>query len=416
MRNTIGKVAVVATSVALLAACSSGTTEETPSSAAPAASESEAAIDATGLTLTVWVDENRKPAVEAAAEQFETDTGATVELVQKNFEDIRTDFLAQVPTGKGPDITIGANDWLGELVEAGVVNTVDLGDKAGSFEQVALDALTLDGQLYGVPFFSEAIALIANMDLVADEAPATWDDMIAMGEESGANRPVVFTTSMGDGDAYHLYPVQTSFGAPVFAQDDTGAFIPEVAMGGENGEAFATWLSEQAEAGNVSANLDNETAYELFASGKSPYIITGPWAMTIGGFDGLDMQVYPVPGAGDEQAAPFVGVQGFYVSSQSENTLLANEFLTNYMATQEAQQTLYDLDPRIPVFEGVGSDDKPWLQGFVDAAAQGVLLPSIPEMGEVWSRWNAAESKIINGADPVKTWNAFVTDLEKAIS
>ncbi|WP_348523796.1 extracellular solute-binding protein [Demequina litorisediminis] len=67
-------------------------------------------------------------------------------MVQKNFEDLRNDFIAQVPTGEGPDITVGAHDWLGALVAAGVVNTVDLGETADDFEQVAVDAFTYDGQ------------------------------------------------------------------------------------------------------------------------------------------------------------------------------------------------------------------------------------------------------------------------------
>jgi arabinogalactan oligomer/maltooligosaccharide transport system substrate-binding protein len=29
----------------------------------------------------------------------------------------------------------------------------------------------------------------------------------------------------------------------------------------------------------------------------------------------------------------------------------------------------------------------------------------------VWDFWNAAESQIINGADPVSTWNTMITEL-----
>ena len=114
-----GAFALTATA-ALLAGCSGGgdaTTDE----------DGGDAVDASGVELTVWVDENREPAVAAAAEQFETDTGATVTLVQKDFADLRADFLAQVPTGEGPDMTIGAHDWLGEFVASGVVNKLDLG-------------------------------------------------------------------------------------------------------------------------------------------------------------------------------------------------------------------------------------------------------------------------------------------------
>src|SRR3712207_6846834 len=42
-----------------------------------------------------------------------------VELVQKDFGEIQEQFIAQVPTGEGPDITIGAHDWLGNLVTNG---------------------------------------------------------------------------------------------------------------------------------------------------------------------------------------------------------------------------------------------------------------------------------------------------------
>src|SRR5690606_26914772 len=115
MRRSILLAAALTTTLAL-AACSSGgsgdaTTDE------PSAEETSA-----GGSLTVWVDETRQDAVTAAAESFEAETGTTVEVVLKNFEDIRADFLAQVPTGEGPDITVGAHDWLGELTTNGVVD------------------------------------------------------------------------------------------------------------------------------------------------------------------------------------------------------------------------------------------------------------------------------------------------------
>ncbi len=122
-------------------------------------------------------------------------------LVEKNFDDLRNDFIAQVPTGEGPDITVGAHDWLGALVAAGVVNTIDLGDKATEFEQVALDAMTYDGQLYALPYSQEAVALIQNVDLVGDDAPTTWDEMIQKGVDSGAERPFVINTNGQTGDA-----------------------------------------------------------------------------------------------------------------------------------------------------------------------------------------------------------------------
>ncbi|NLF05435.1 MAG: maltose ABC transporter substrate-binding protein [Actinomycetales bacterium] len=423
MRKRLTLSAVAVASTLLLAACSSAPAPA-PESPSPTEAATETASPSeepapSGAELVVWVDENRQPAVADAAAKFEAETGATVSLVVKNFADIRTDFIAQAPTGEGPDIIVGAHDWTGALVTAGVVETIDLGDKAGAFEKVALDAFAYDGQLYGLPYALEAIALVQNVDLVGTEAPATWDDMIAKGKEAGTERAVVINVS-ATGDGYTSYGFQTSFGAPVFEQDESGSYTTTVGMGGENGVAFAKFLAENGQKGegHFTTDIDYDINQALFSEGKAPYTIQGPWAIGAYTDAGIEVAVNPIPKAGDETPAPFVGVQGFYVSAQSQNKLLANEFLVNYIATEEAQQALYDADPRIPAFtavaEKVAAD--PIVAGFYASASAGVPMPSIPEMGLVWDLWNAAEAAIITGSEPEATWNKMVEDLEAAIA
>ncbi|MCI1019805.1 extracellular solute-binding protein [Microbacterium sp. C5A9] len=407
MRKHIGVGALALSAVVLLAGCSAG---------APEGGDDASSGD--GAELVIWTDAEREAAITAAADAFEEETGATVTLVQKNFEDLRNDFIAQVPTGEGPDITVGAHDWLGALVAAGVVDTIDLGDKASEFEQVALDAMTYDGQLYAMPYSLETIALVQNVDLVGAEAPATWDDMIAKGVAAGTERPFVINTAGETGDGYTMYGLQTSFGAPVFVQDDTGSYTSEVGMGGAPGEAFATWLGANGASGTgyISTTIDYDINNELFASGKAPYTIQGPWA--ISSFEDINVAVNPIPSAGGETAAPFVGVQGFYLSSKSKNALLAQEFLVNYLGTEDAQRALYEADPRIPAWSTLADEvsSDPITAGFVASAQSGVPMPSIPEMGSVWDLWNAAQAQIINGAEPVSTWNTMVADLETTLA
>lgn len=405
MRKTTMLATIAAASAMVLAGCSSGGSPDAEESSVPS-SDAE---------LVVWTDEERADAIAAAAEQFEADTGATVTLVQKNFEDLRADFIAQVPTGEGPDITVGAHDWLGALVTAGVVDTVDLGDSEGDFEQVALDAMTYDGQLYALPYSLESVALVQNVDLVGDEAPETWEDLIQMATDAGFDRPIAINTAGETGDAYTMYGLQTSFDAPVFVQDDSGSYTTEVGMGGDAGTAFAEWLGENGSSGTgvISTTIDYDINNELFDSGEVPFTIQGPWAMSA--FESVEsIAVNPIPSAGGETAAPFVGVQGFYISAQSENALLAQEFLVNYLATAEAQQALYDADPRIPAFTAVAEQvaEDPIIDGFLASSQNGVPMPSIPEMGSVWDLWNAAEVQIINGADPESTWTQMISDLE----
>ena len=403
-RTLLGSAAILAVSALALTGCSGGGAGD------------DTAQGGDGPEIVVWTDAEREQAIGDAAKAFEEETGATVRLVQKNFEDLRNDFIAQVPTGEGPDITVGAHDWLGALVAAGVVDTIDLGDTASKFEPVALEAMTYDGQLYALPYSLETVALVQNTALVGAEAPATWDDMIQRGLASGAERPFVINTAGETGDGYTMYGLQTSFGAPVFVQDASGSYTSEVGMGGAPGENFAQWLSTNGQAGYLSTTIDYDINNELFASGKAPYTVQGPWA--ISSFEGIDVAVNPLPSAGGETAAPFVGVQGFYLSAQSKNALLATEFLVNYLGTEDAQRALYEADPRIPAYTSLGQEvaSDPIIAGFLASAQNGVPMPSIPEMGSVWDLWNAAEAQIISGAEPVSTWNQMITDLQSTLA
>lgn len=419
MRKYLGLGVGLVASVALLAACGSGSGS---SDTEPTAETQETTGGgAEGSELVIWSDAERAEAIENAAAQFEEDTGATVTVVQKNFEDLRADFLAQVPTGEGPDLTVGAHDWLGEFVESGVVNTVDLGERAGDFEEVTLDAFTYDGQLYALPYAQEAVALIQNTGLVGEESPATWDEMIQMAEDAGfAERPFVLYTNGSEGDMYTSYALQTSFGAPIFEQAEDGSYTTDVGLGGDGGQAYAEWLHENGSAGTgiFTDTIDYDIGNELFATEESPFIVQGPWVIPTYTDAGIDVAVGPIPSAGGETAAPFVGVQGFYLSAQSQNALLANEFLTNYMASDEAQQALYDADPRIPALTSVAESvaDDPVMAGFLSSAQNGVPMPNIPEMGAVWDFWNPVQIALINGEDPETVWPEMVSSIESAIA
>ena len=368
-----------------------------------------------GGSLVVWVDETRQAAVQEAADAFGDENGVTVDVVLKNFDDIRADFLSQVPTGEGPDLTVGAHDWLGELTTNGVVAPIELGDKTEDFEAIAIEAFTQDGQVYGLPYAIENIALIRNTAL-ASQAPATWDEAIAAGRAAGTTYPLLIQTGV-EGDPYTYYPLQTSFGAPVFVQNPDGTYTTELALGGAPGDAFATWLQSQGQAGVLSTDITYDIAVEAFKNGESPFIIGGPWMLEQ--FADLDLSVDPIPTAGGQPALPFVGVQGFYVSAQSENSLLANDFLVNYIATDEAQLALYEAGDRPPALKSAAEEAAadPITAGFAAVGNDALPMPSIPEMGSVWDFWGVTQANIISGTatDPVAAWNKMVSDIQGAI-
>lgn len=408
-KGAIGLAAIVAGSAVVLAGCAGGGGNETE------APESAGSI-------TVWVDADRAGVLEDAAKDFTADTGVEVKLVQKEFGEIRDQFVQQVPTGEGPDIAVGAHDWLGVLVTNGVVAPVELGDTASDFEQVAIDAWSYEGQTYGVPYAIENIGLLRNTDLVA-EAPTSYDDMIAKGTAAGTEYAFLVGLDPEASDPYHLYPFQTSFGAPVFGTDADGAYDPaDLQIGNAGGQEFATWLASQGAtgAGVFNTNITGDLARENFVAGKSPFFLTGPWNVPAAEEAGLNIAVDPIPSAGGQDAQPFAGVQGFFLSSESENRLAANEFLINYIGSEEVQTALYEVGGRAPALTAafdaaVGSD--PITAGFGEVGANAVPMPSIPEMGSVWQFWGVTQAAIINGqgGDPVELWNKMASDIQAAI-
>ncbi len=408
MRKSL--IALAAGVSVVLTACGGGT-DEPAETAEPTAAESSAEATespsgdasseapADGGTLTIWADETRVAAFQQLGEMFGEESGVTLDVVQKPTGDIGQDFIAQAPTGQGPDMIVTAHDGLGQLVENGVVAPIDFASKADLFNPVAVQAFTLEGNVYGVPYALENIALVRNNELVQD-TPATFDELIAQGKAvEGAEFPIIIQQGPS-GDAYHLYPIQTSFGAPVFVTDENGDYTTELGMEGENGNKFAEYIQKLGKDGVLSADLGGDQAKQAFLDGKSPYMITGPWWTSEFVDAGMDISVLPVPSAGGETAAPFVGVQGVYVSSYSENALPANQFV-DFLSTKEAQDVLFEAGGRVPaLIESAEAVDDELLQGFNEAGAEGQPMPVIPEMAAVWEFWGGTEVAIINGTSP----------------
>ena len=399
-----GAVAVVASLA--LAGCSSGEAGAGDSSASATS------------TLTVWVDSERVDALKDAAAAYEDKTGVVVKLVSKDNATIKDDFIQQVPTGKGPDITMGAHDWLGELVTNGVVSPIELGDKAAEFLPVALNAATYDGKVYQLPYAVENLALLRNADL-APTAPTSYDDMIALGTAAGVQYPFVVEQGV-DGNPYHLYPFQTGFGAPVFGTDANGGYdATKLELGNAGGDAFATWLGSQGKNGTgvFNTEITGDIANEAFTTGKAAFWLTGPWNVGAATDAGINVAVDPIPSAGTETAQPFAGVKGFFISEQSKNKVAANDFLVNYIGTKDVQLSLFKSGNVLPALAAAAetASEDPIVAGFAAAGANAVPMPAIPAMGQVWQFWGIAEAAIINGADPVTTWQKLATDVQGAI-
>ncbi|MDO5746907.1 MAG: maltose ABC transporter substrate-binding protein [Actinomycetaceae bacterium] len=366
-----------------------------------------------GGEITIWGDETRGDIVKALGEKFEADYGTKVNFVQKSNEDLIPEYTKQVNSKSGPDIVINAHDKLGELIKNGVVSPVDIAAVKDKFVPSAVQAVTYDGQTYGVPYAIESVALFRNDDLTKAE-PKTWDEMVAAGKESGAQYPFIIQQGPEQGDPYHMYPFQTSFGAPVFKSDDNG-YTAELAMNGEEGVKFAEWLHANADI--LNPNIDGDKAKEEFQNGNAAFTVTGPWNIEDFKKAKINFSVLPVPSAGGKDALPFVGVQTFFLSPESKNKIVATKFLNEFVASEEGQKILYDVGHRLPAMKSVAdSIDDPVSKSFSEVAGSGMPMPAIPEMGAVWEFWGSTEANIISGKQtPAEGWKTMNENIEKKI-
>jgi ABC-type glycerol-3-phosphate transport system substrate-binding protein len=120
------------------------------------------AFAATPGKILIWADDTRAPVFREIGKTYTEKTGIPVEVVEIPFGQIRDQFVTAAPTGEGPDIIIGAHDWVGELAASGLLAEILLPEELkAKFDAVSLEAFTY-GKLYGLPYAREGVGLLYN--------------------------------------------------------------------------------------------------------------------------------------------------------------------------------------------------------------------------------------------------------------
>src|SRR5215510_8541737 len=106
------------------------------------------------------------------------------------------------------------------------------------------------------------------------------------------------------------------------------------------------WLADGVANGDLPSDWDWANNHALFETGKVPFIMAGPWALSRIRESGVPYAITNFPDGG----YPLAGTQGIYVNAQSENLLLAQAFLTEFVATEEMMLKLYEVGQRPPAY------------------------------------------------------------------
>jgi len=225
MRNTVQSLAVILGISLFATGCSGGGAEEAAEQPTEESTEQPAVRG--DEDLVIWADPVRIEYIKEIADAFAEENGITVGV--QGIVNTRADFITANSAGNGPDVIAGAHDWIGQLVQNGAVEPLQLSpDDLAGYSPTAVQASTYEDQLYALPYAVESVALYCNTDY----APGTYasiEDVITAGQPAvdAGNLDVPLILQQGElGDAYHMQPLFTSGGGYIFGRDAERNYDP----------------------------------------------------------------------------------------------------------------------------------------------------------------------------------------------
>lgn len=420
--RTARTAAAVALVAALVAACGAGSPDGQQS--ASASTNPSASVDPTDAIL-IWSDPDHAAALQASAGAHQAATGVEVlvRTVGSDLAQIRDDVTGMAPQGQGPDLFVGESNWVGGLVDSGLIVPVDLAANAGNFRSVAVSGFAYRGRTFGVPFATENLALLRNTDL-APKAPKSIEAMARLGlaleREDKATLPIALPVGPR-GSAYHWYPLFSAGGGAIFGRDIQGGYsADDLRVAQPGSETAAGLLARLTEDGVLDQETTIQSALSTFTAGKSPYLITGPWSMEAIEASGVPFVVEEVPGfdeaIGSRSQAP-VTSQGLMLSAFSRNSTAAQQYLTTTAMTTDVMTALASPGSLAPAwsqsYEVAATD--PVIAGFAEYADASIPMPNLDEMAAVWPALSRAQVDVMSGKDPARAMQAAARKIQTAI-
>jgi len=321
----------------------------------------------------------------------------SVNPLQVPFDQLQDKYTTEASAGGGADVVLGPSDWVGGFVESDIIrplNNLGSDEFAASYNPAAIEGVTFDEQLYGIPQNINGVALVYNKALMP-EPPATTDDLLAAAAEIGAT-----AGNYGFGifpqfynNAAYLY----AFGGTALTEDSQSGF------GSPETVAWLTFLQGLTSAPGVFVGQDQNAVESLFNEGKLAAMMNGPWftqnASENIGAENFGVAILPsVSSAENAPAKPFVGIQALYLNSNpdEDQARLALEFARFFSV--QGTQALAEQAGQLPASNDVPlPSSNPNAQTWLDQYANGVPLPNDPKMNQVFEPADDMLNKVLNG-------------------
>lgn len=413
MRKTRGTVAAgiaAALTLALLAACSSTNTGGATSTTKPQS-------DFT-LTVSRWsgpqADEQQK-----LLDQYTKETGVKVRMDAIDYASLQPKQTLNMNTKTGQyDLVYMPEAWVGQYVKSNFlvdlskyVKDESLTGKNWDFADIqksGIDTYTVNGKLYGLPYFVQMPLLVYNKTQLKKDGfavPQTWSDILTVAhfyksQGTGIALPFRQGTAISNVLAVLLAGNGTGFFDESGKLDLTNPsvvqavqFIQDVSKDGLQGSNGWHW-DEVAKALTFGQAPLGITTTGLFSQ------IENPTQSKVAG----QMGYAPIPY--NKKAAGLIQSWAWGIPKDSKHAKAAFQ-LAAWLTSKSAQTAFAKMDPSFVTFRQSVDDDKslaanaPWLPAIKEALTNGVTLPLQPAASQLLTDLSAGLSGVVtNGDDP----------------
>ena len=368
------------------------------------------------ITLDVWysftTDSKEEDTFLDAVESFEElHPNITVDVTQKAFANMNTQFEIAAIAGEAPDLVRLSNDQLGGIGDIRVDGYPLLEDlrphltpaERESFDIDALNSMRFDNSLYGIPSSRDCLSLIYNKALFDAEGLAypneNWTTSDLLSAAENLTNGDVHGIAVPVKDAYWWFPFQTGFGGSLFDSEGN----PTLDSAGSS-ESMEWLMGLEQDRELIALGTKAETMKSQFIQSKAAMIVDGPWNWPSYEASRLNIgqELLPIVEETGLRLSPLVAYKAWSVSKQSNHKVASVE-LALFLSSTEVQKTFaletYTMPTKISLNQDSDIQSNPVISGYLEQAAVGTPAPPTRGMGMVYTPLAVAIEEAYGGTD-----------------
>ena len=393
-----------------------------------------------GTEITLWTRSPLERQAKNVVEAYNKSHKNQVKLEIIPNDDMEGKVGGASQTDSLPDILAGdvvrIPYWASEGIFTDITKQIDGLDNKADLQQGHIEAGTVDGAEYTLPFITDVSVMVWNKNLYKEagldpeQGPKSIDQFVEQAKKVAAlNKDGVAGSyragQSGGALVFDLFPSVWADGESVMNKDGSEATLDNDSMKGVL-DAYKELANTTNGLGAGSKEETGATWTAPFANGKigvMPYPNTSTTALFDAEKDGgFEVGVAPIPGTKEGKTSTFLGGDAMGISKDSKHVAQAWNFLY-WLMQSDAQKEVFadqgDTASNIQTLKTAYKDADPRIQTINSVIIDGNgQTPKSPAFNEAFnaagSPWQLLVQNAVWGSGDLKADNKAVTDVLSA--